>query len=135
MENTFYNKARLKHSVWIAIALFFVLFYSCPVKKYIQIRMGQVPETTTSSVFVQSVSSVNKICNINRHALSQRVILANIQHNTDFDLDILFLLSSLLSFLGLLYLRDDLLKRRRQQQALAFGPPIPLYLQIRKLQV
>lgn len=134
METTFYYKTRLKHSVWIGIALFFVVFYSCPVKKYIQIQLRQIPPTNVPSTIAQNTSNVNKICNINRHALSQKVILANIQHNSDFDLDILLLLSSLLSFLGLLYLREDQLKNKRQQQ----GPPnglIPLYLQIHKLQV
>lgn len=133
MESTFYNKARLKHSVWIGIALFFVLFYSCPVKKYIQVQLRQIPPTNLR-VVVQNTSNVNKICNINRHALSQKVILANIQHNSDFNLDILLLLSALLSFLGLLYLKEDQLKNKRQQPA----PPdglVPLYLRIHKLQV
>jgi hypothetical protein len=134
MEVNIYNRAKLKHAIWISIALFFVIFYSCPVKKYIQLQLGQLPEASPiSTVITQSVSSVNKICIINRGISLQKIIPPFVKH-TNLDPVVLFLLSSLLAFLGLLYLDDLFSIKKKLQQAHRYGL-VPLYLQIHKLQV
>lgn len=109
MDSSFSNRAHLNQRIWLVIAIFFVLFYSCPVKKYIAICLGEGPATeNTSFVGASYFGKELKICQIARNRVTTAVVTVVYQMPDDLPLPFIAgLFSTLLSFLGLLRLFKD----------------------------
>jgi hypothetical protein len=117
------------------MAVFFIVFCSCPVKKYIRMQLyKQMPFVETTTGDKLSTSDVKDCTIADRNDQSQTVILSFLHHlPTPVD-PVTFFIPAVLSLLVLFLYRQDkrayIIPRRT-----GIPVPIPIYLRMRHLQV
>lgn len=134
MASNHYKQSAFAKPLWLAMAIFFLVFCSCPVRKYIRLQLYKHTPLTERSVSPEhfKVKDV-KDCTIaekQEHGISIAALLLV----PDGDGLIPFFFSAL-SFAALLLIRH------RREDALLFKPPalrlqpVPVYLRVRHLQI
>ncbi|MDR3679893.1 MAG: hypothetical protein P4L41_07995 [Flavipsychrobacter sp.] len=130
------KKSKLQRASWMFLAVFFVTFCSCPVKRLIRIEMGlpvpplSVPVSSTGDHDANNI----KDCNITKHEFSQKIVLAAPQQIPDFSLYPLALFNSYLSVATDLNIKSGELTRYNTRQDALGDIPI-LYLKQGRIQV
>lgn len=130
-----YNPGMLAKSLWMAMAMFFLVVCSCPVKKYIRLQLYKHHPITEKSAYPDHIKIKDvKDCTIAEKLEQSSMVLAAPFFLFAGD-DLVPLLSvALLSFAALIFFR-------RYERTVLFKPhepaprAVPLYLRVRHLQI
>lgn len=128
-----YRKAETANRMWLALAIFMLIFNSTAVKKYIRLQLYR----QGAPIELSNAEHIN-ICNhgdctlLERHEITTSIGHAVIQSS---DLDIFLFLSVIAAGIALLFVRKRGNSTNYPDVAVAAGGPVPLYLHICKLQV
>jgi len=131
--NNRYKKTKLMRQIWLALAIFFFIFGSSPVKKFIRSYLnGQHPPVESAATDRLSQQYVKDCSLIERHTVSPINSVTAIHDIADND--VLFVLSACICIAGTLGLLTNNIPLRKNSNAppLALGL-IPVYLQYRRL--
>ena len=131
-----YKQSAVSKSFWLGMAVFFIVFSSCPVRKYIRLQLYKhVPLTETSSTSDHfKIKDIKDCCIAEKNEQTPTVVFHFLKGSVDHGLNP-FCFNTASSLTGL-----DFFKRNERSLVL-FKPPsrtpssIPLYLQVRRLQV
>ena len=141
MTNDIYKRSRLTRYSWLGLAIFFIIFCSCPIKRFFKLQLYKHSDPIESSSNNAAFAKELKDCNlINKHGLVQVVRFANITRPkpepTIKDVPpFVFFVSTLVS--------DDIFdifkNKRNKTRDLSASYPIdgalPIYLALHRLQV
>lgn len=131
--NSRYKKTKLMRQMWLVLAIFFFIFGSSPVKKFIRSYLnGQHPPVESAATDRLSQQYVKDCSLIERHTISSINSIAAVHDIADYDM--LFVLSACICIAGALGLLSSNIPLRQNSNA----PPltldaIPVYLQYRRL--
>ncbi len=135
MASNHYRQSAFAKPLWLAMAVFFLVFSSCPVRKYIRLQLYKHnPITETSATADHFKIKDIKDCTIAEKLEHGVNIITSVVPSDGNDL-VPFFFYSALSFAALLFVR------RNKQRLVLFKPlapvlqPIPLYLRVRHLQI
>jgi hypothetical protein len=141
MNNIIYRRSLATRAFTLGMAVFFLVFCSCPVKKYIRLQLykhhlTEAPATPSSTQENFGVKD-SRDCSIAEKDEQAGVIvfLAFLQHSTDSHDLIPFIFYTAMAFAALYF------SRRKQQEPALYRPQrgnlpmVPLYLQIRHFRV
>ena len=136
MSNYNHKKSKLTGSLWLGLAVFFVVFCSCPVKRYIRLHLYNQKfsiENTNGDHF--SINDIKDCSIADRHHQSEITVLKVLQRPADdHNEHTVFLIPTLLPGIAFsIFKRDE--DRYGNSLHNGAGVPIPLYLWIRHLQV
>ena len=141
MHTIIYKRSNATRVFTLGMAMFFLIFCSCPVKKYIRLQLykhkllSEAPMSTSTQEHFGVKDS--RDCSIAEKDEQAGVImfLAFLQHSTDTHDLIPFIFYTAMAFAALYF------SRRKQQHPVLYrsqrgSPPLlPLYLQIRHFRV
>jgi len=130
------KKSKITRTLWMGMAVFFLLFCSSPVKKYIRLHLYNqkfVVENTKGDHF--STYDIKDCLIADRHQQSEISILSVIHGpSDDLQQDFAFFLPSFIPNKAIAFFR----KEERQHTATlpdGIAMPVPVYLWVRHLQV
>ena len=132
------KKSKVAGTLWLGMAVFFLVFCSCPVKRYIRLHLySQKSEAETTKGNHYSTYDVKDCTIADRHQQSEITILSFLQRPAD-DIhhgDVLFHLPSLLSFTNSVLAGKDIGAYIASISPEGNPMPIPRYLWVRHIQV
>jgi len=131
-----HRKSRVTGSLWLGIALFFLVFCSCPVKKYIRLQLYKQIPLTESASGDRYVTHDIKDCSYAERCDQAGTTIFSLFHIPDNSGGFAgFFFPSLLSLIAFFFIKRNglsyVLPRHRKRKLV----PIPLYLRVRHLQV
>lgn len=128
-----YKKTKLMRRIWLTLAVFFFIFGSSPVKKFIRSYFnGQHPPVASAATDRLSQQYVKDCSIIERHSIASICSITAL-HDTA-DNSILFVLSACICVAGALGLLINQIPLRQNSNAPPVTLyPIPAYLQYRRL--
>ena len=78
MTNDIYKRSRLTRYSWLGLAIFFIIFCSCPIKRFFKLQLYKHSDPIESSSNNAAFAKELKDCNlINKHGLVKVVRFTN----------------------------------------------------------
>lgn len=79
MTNDIYKRSRFTRYSWLGLAIFFIIFCSCPIKRFFKLQLYRHSDPIESSSNNAAFAKELKDCNlINKHGLVKVVRFANV---------------------------------------------------------
>ncbi len=136
MRNQNHKRSKIAGTLWMGMAVFFLVFCSCPVKRFIRLHLYDHKSIAVNpNTDTYSTNDVKDCSIADRHQQSNIIVLSFLHRDADPHDLVTFLSPLSLSSLSLYFSTTD-----KESPGTISGPhgmpmPIPVYLWVRHIQV